>query len=164
MKIGKTLQTVALMAAIGLMLGGAAMATNLPISADIANTCSLGTITALSFTYDPIVTNKTTDAHATGNISLTCTSGDAAATIGLTLGAQPASGQREMVDGSSDTLAYNLYSNPGYSTVWDDSSNKLTAPTGTGAAQDLPVYGSIPAGQNKPAGHYTDTVVIDVTP
>jgi spore coat protein U-like protein len=68
-----------------------------------------------------------------------------------------------MSDGPA-TLAYNLYSDSGYSTAWDDSTNKVTAPTGTGLPQTLTVYGSIPQAQNKPAGSYTDTVTIDVTP
>jgi spore coat protein U-like protein len=69
-----------------------------------------------------------------------------------------------MKDAGTDTLSYNLYSNVGYSTAWDDSSNKVTAPTGTGSPQTLTVYGSIPQAQNKPAGSYTDAVLIDVTP
>ena len=164
MKIGKTLRTVALMAGMGLTLGGVALATDLPVSAEITNTCSIGTVTALAFgAYDPIVANATTDLHGTGSIALTCTLGDAAATVGLTLGGQPVSTQRYMSDGT-DTLAYNLYSNTGYSTAWDDSANKVTAPTGTGLPQTLTVYGSIPHGQNKPAGRYSDAVPIDVTP
>jgi spore coat protein U-like protein len=150
-------------AAMALMLGGAAMATNLPVSADISNTCAIGTVTALSFTYDPVVTNATTESDAQGNIALTCTSGDASIVIGLTLGANAASGQRYMKDTGTDTLSYNLYKDTYDGAAWDDSSNKLDAPTGTGVSQNIPVYGVIPAGQNKPAGHYTDTVTIDLT-
>jgi spore coat protein U-like protein len=150
-------------AAMALMLGGAAMATNLPVSADISNTCAIGTVTALSFTYDPVVTNATTESDAQGNIALTCTSGDASIVIGLTLGANAASGQRYMKDTGTDTLSYNLYKDTYDGAAWDDSSNKLDAPTGTGLSQNIPVYGVIPAGQNKPAGHYTDTVSIDLT-
>lgn len=153
-------------AAMALMLGGAAMAsTSLPVSADITNSCVLGSPTALSFTYDPVVTNASTgaDSHTQGNIVLTCTTGTTTAVIGLTLGNQPQSGQRYLKDSGSDTLSYNLYSDSGYSTAWDDSSNKFDAPTGTGVAQNIPVYGSIPKGQNVPAGHYTDVVTIDLT-
>jgi spore coat protein U-like protein len=114
-------------------------------------------------TDEGTVTNATTDAHAQGNIALTCTSGDSSIVIGLTLGTNAASGQRYMKDSGTDKLSYNLYSDPGYSTAWDDSANKYDAPTGTGVAQNIPVYGSIPAAQNQPAGHYTDTVTIDLT-
>jgi spore coat protein U-like protein len=164
MKIGKWARTVGLAASIALMSSGAAFATSLPISATITNTCSIGTVSGLSFTYDPIVTNASTDAHTTGSIDLTCTTGDAAATVGLTLGGQPVSSQRYMKDSGTDTLAYNLYSDTSYSVAWDDSTNKVTAPTGTGSPQTLTVYGSIPKAQNNPAGSYTDTVTIDVTP
>ena len=164
MRIGKCLQTVALTAGMGLMLGGAAMATNLGVSANISNTCSIGTVTALAFgAYDPIAANAAADLHTQGSIALTCTLGDAAATVGLGLGGQPLSTQRYMSDGT-DTLAYNIYSTADFATVWDDSANKVTAPTGTGLPQTLTVYGSIPQAQNKPAGSYSDAVVIDVTP
>jgi spore coat protein U-like protein len=149
---------------MGLMLGGAAMATNLGVSANISNTCSIGTVTALAFgAYDPIAANAATDLHTQGSIALTCTLGDAAATVGLGLGGQPLSTQRYMSDGTA-TLAYNIYSTADFATVWDDSANKVTAPTGTGLPQTLTVYGSIPQAQNKPAGSYSDAVVIDVTP
>lgn len=165
MKIGKWARTVGVAASMALMMGGAAMATNLPVSASITNTCSIGTVTALAFgAYDPVVENASTDLHGTGSIALTCTTGDAAATVGLSLGGQSTSGQRYMIDGGTDKLSYNLYSDSGYSTAWDDTSNKVTAPTGTGTPQTLTVYGSIPAGQDEPQGNYNDTVAIDVTP
>lgn len=163
MKIKIWVRTIGVAASMALMLGGAAMATTLPVSADISNTCSFGTITALSFTYDPVVANASTDAHAQGNIALTCTSGDSSIVIGLTLGTNAVSGQRYLKDSGTDTLSYNLYSDSGYSTAWDDSANKYDAPAGTGVVQNIPVYGSIPAAQNEPAGHYTDTVTIDLT-
>jgi spore coat protein U-like protein len=163
MRIRNFMRTAGIGASMALMLGGAAIATDLPISATITNTCSIGTVTALSFTYDPVVANATTDAHSTGSIAVTCTTGDSGALVGLGLGGQPTGSQRYMSDGPA-TLAYNLYSDSGYSTAWDDSTNKVTAPTGTGLPQTLTVYGSIPQAQNKPAGSYTDTVTIDVTP
>ena len=35
--------------------------------------------------------------------------------------------------------------------------------TGTGASQDLTVYGTLPGGQNVPVGSYSDTVVATIT-
>ncbi|MDP3837748.1 MAG: spore coat protein U domain-containing protein, partial [Methylococcales bacterium] len=72
--------------------------------------------------------------------------------------------QRLMKNAGTDTLAYSLSSVSSGGTEWGntDSTGKATA-VGTGADTTLTVFGRIPAGQNKPAGSYTDTVVATVT-
>jgi spore coat protein U-like protein len=148
----------------GMLAGMAAAATtsaNLPVSADVSNVCNFGTINTLSFTYDPVVANASTDATSSANFNLTCTTGDSI-TIGLDLGQHNASGQRQMQDSGTDKLSYNLFQNSNHSTAWDDSSNKKSD-TATGSAVAYTVYGVVPHAQNVPAGSYTDTVAINVT-
>jgi spore coat protein U-like protein len=139
---------------------------NLSVTATISNNCSISTAAVAFGAYDPIVTNASTAASATGTINTTCTSGDAT-TITLGQGANAGTGStaaapvRRMANGTN-YLNYSLYTNSGHTTVFDGSTG--VAVTGTGAQVGTSVYGSIPAGQNTlPAGSYSDTVVATVT-
>lgn len=146
-------------------LGGSTTA-NLSVTASVANNCTISTSAVAFGAYDPIVTNATTALTATGSVTITCTTGDSGLSVTLGQGANAAGGStaavplRRMVYSSSNYLSYYLYSNSGYSTVW--GSTGPTIATGNGSAQIYTVYGSIPAGQNVPAGSYTDTVVATV--
>lgn len=146
----------------------AATATsNLSVDATVAANCSI-TTTAVAFgSYDPIVTNKTTDLTANGAVNVTCTSGSAATiTLGQGSNAEATSTAgaplRQMANGTN-RLKYGLYSESTRTTVWGDTAATGLAHTGTGAAVALTVYGKVAAGQNMPAGAYADTVVATVT-
>ena len=165
MTFRKWLRAISVAASAAAVWGGFAFAGTvsgtLPVSASITNNCSFGTISSLSFgAYDPVVANSTADLSSTGTFALTCTSGDAL-TIGLSLGANAVSNQRNMKDSGTDKLAYNLYQDSGHSTAWDETTTESS--TGTGSEITYTVYGVVPHGQNIPAGSYTDSVSIDVT-
>lgn len=143
---------------------------NLTVQATVDANCTIST-TAVDFgSYDPIVTNLTTDleAPAGGKVTLLCTNG-ASATITLGQGANADSGsttanpERRLKHGTADYLSYTLYSDAGLSAEWGDTAPTGVAHTGTGASADFDVYGVIPQGQNKPVGTYTDTVLATVT-
>jgi spore coat protein U-like protein len=167
----KSVLATALVAAVS-TLGGTAEAgtatNNLPISATVAASCVIDASGGVAFgTYDPIVTHQALDLDATGTIDTTCTTGSAA-TITLGQGVTPVGGStaaapvRQMNSGA-DHLLYQLYSDAGHSTVWDDVTG-VSAPTGTGAAEPITVYGRVPQNQSTvPTGSYTDTVVATVT-
>jgi spore coat protein U-like protein len=120
---------------------------NLNVSASIAGNCIVNTGTM-----------------ATGSISVTCTQ-NAPVTIALNTGLNPthASGTTRAMANSTYYLSYELYTSSARTTVWN-TSNTVSA-TGTGSAQTVSVYGTIPAGQGsaQPAGSYTDTVGITLT-
>src|SRR5690242_6479959 len=125
MRIKKWLRALSVTASAAAVWGGFAFAATvsgtLPVSATISNNCSFGTISALSFgAYDPVVANATTDLSSTGTFALTCTNGDAI-TVGLSLGANAVSNQRNMKDSGTDELSYNLYQDSGHSTAWDET-------------------------------------------
>lgn len=167
----KGLLAGAVLAAIATMSGTAVAGTatsNLAVSATVAANCTIDASAGLAFgTYDPIVTNASTALTGSGTISTTCTNG-ASATITLGQGANADTSStdtaplRRMTDGT-DFLSYQLYTDSGDSTVWGNTSATGAAVTGTGAAISTTVYGSVAAGQNVPAGSYTDTVVATVT-
>lgn len=149
-----------------LAVSGAAFAgtatTTVGVSANIANNCTVGNVSAIAFTYDPISGSA---AVATGTIDVTCTSG-APWTLDLNKGQNsgsppPASQNRAMKSGSN-LLGYDIYSDFGHTTVWLTGAGSNVPGTGTGTAQTQTMYGQIPASQNVPAGTYTDTVTATV--
>jgi spore coat protein U-like protein len=165
-----------LVAASVIVLGGlqakpasAGTATaNVSITATIAANCTISTAPVAFGTYDPVVTNLSTALNGTGTITTTCTTG-AAPVITLDQGANPTGGSsptvpaRQMASGS-DRLAYFLYQNVGRTTVWGNTAGTAPASVaGTGAAQNVTVYGAVTGGQNVPTGSYADTVVATVS-
>jgi spore coat protein U-like protein len=145
----------------------AATATaNLPVSVTVANNCTISS-TAVTFpNYDPIVTHATSpDDSNAGAVTVTCTKGTVA-NIGLGLGGNASGTQRRMKDGGSNYISYELYQNTGRTIVWGNAAGSWFTPTPAAAPDKNPrtftVYGRISAGQDVPAGNYTDTVVATV--
>jgi len=114
------------------------------------------------------VANASSPLDGTGTVTVTCTSGDAT-NITLGQGANAANGStdaaplRQMKDSGTDVLSYALYQDSARTTAWGNTSATGVDETGTGAAQNVTVYGAVAAGQNVPAGSYSDTVVATVT-
>jgi spore coat protein U-like protein len=138
---------------------------NLSVSATVSANCTIST-TAVAFgQYDAIVTHASTPLDVSGKVSVTCTSG-APATITLGQGPDPTPGSTDAVPvrrmkAGSNYLSYQLYSEGTHTTVWNNDTG--VANVGTGANQDLDVFGRVAAGQNVPTGSYTDTVVATIT-
>lgn len=164
-----TTRTVSSMfAAIAFFAGSAALAAtstaDMSISASVTNNCSL-TAGSLAFgAYDP---TSATPNDNSGTFSLTCTSG-ASANITLGQGLNPDTGssdaapQRRMKAGSN-YLAYSIYQDSGRATEWGNTAGTGKSNTGDGTAQTMTFYGRMSAGQNVPAGSYSDTVTATVT-
>jgi spore coat protein U-like protein len=143
----------------------AATATaNLSVSATISSNCTITTASVGFPSYDPVVAHATSpDDSTSGSVTITCTKGTIPS-IGLGLGANASGSQMRMSNGSASYLAYALYQDAGRTTVWGDSGSLLFYP-GPATSKDprtYPVYGRIPAGQDLPAGTYTDTVTATV--
>jgi spore coat protein U domain-containing protein, fimbrial subunit CupE1/2/3/6 len=142
--------------------------SNLSVTATVSANCTISTAPVAFGPYDPIVTNATNPLDGTGTVTVTCTNGSAA-TITLGQGTNPASGStdaaplRQMKDAGTDVLAYTLYQDTGRTTVWGNTAGTGVADTGNGTAQAVTVYGAVTAGQNVPAGSYSDTVIATVT-
>ena len=142
--------------------------TSLSVSASVANNCTIST-GALAFGgYDPIVSNLSSPLDGTGTVTIACTKG-ASTTIGLDTGthAGNASGTtRAMSDGAGTPsyLSYEIYQDSSRSTVWSNSGGGLYTPAAapSKAGRSYTVYGRVPAGQDPPAGSFTDTVTATV--
>jgi spore coat protein U-like protein len=158
---------------LALSVSGVAIAAtdteNLTVSATVVETCIINSTTAVAFgNYDPVDTHSgSTLDNSAGNINLTCTD-DSLATITIGQGSNPdgsstdAAPLRQMLNGTFD-LPYQLYLDSVGGTVWGDTTLTGKSYTGVGTAENVTVYGRIAAGQNVPAGSYTDTVLVTVT-
>lgn len=135
------------------------------VTATVVNSCVINSATALAFpNYDVNAVPATTGSST---INVNCTKGDTY-TIALSYGGTGTAANRIMVSGVNN-LNYNLYTDSGYTKVWNNSctvGNNCDGGTGAGPgvgnAQSYTVYGQIPAGQNVPAGSYTDTITLTV--
>jgi spore coat protein U-like protein len=168
----------ALVAGSGSVASAATSTANFQVTATVLSTCLI-TATNLAFgNYDPTLATNTT---AASTLTVVCTKGNATAVVGIGAGLHSVGTQRNMNDGAADPLAYVLYQPPsntpgaacvytGTPTQWGDGTAATAGTTlalGTApsvSARSYNVCGSIAAGQNEPAGAYTDaTVVATVT-
>lgn len=143
----------------------------LNVSATVTAHCTV-TTTDLAFgTYDPLGT--TALQNAAGKITTICTNGSTPI-IALGQGLNPtgastdAAPARQMTDGAATPhmLAYNLYTDSTYGTVWGNTAatgvTQTTASDGT-TAVDTTVYGQIDKGNNVPVGNYSDSVTVTIS-
>lgn len=142
--------------------------SNMAVSATVSANCTI-TAGALAFgAYDPVSANASADLDQTATLTVNCTSGSAA-TITLGQGANAdasstdAAPLRRMKDSATNYLSYSLFSDTGRATVWGNDATTDVAYSGTGADTTVSVYGRVDAGQNVPAGSYSDTVVATIT-
>ena len=155
-------------AAVLLALAGSANAATktdaMQVSATVSKNCVIDAPDLNLGTFD-----GTNNLSAQSTISVRCTSGT---TFGVDLSTGTGSYASRTLTNGSDTLAYNLYTSSGYTTVWGDGTGSTGRGTGTGAgmaagnAQSLIVYGRLLASANTgpaAAGSYTDNITATVT-
>lgn len=159
-----------------LCIGGAQIAAaatttaNFTVNSTVSSSCSAPTTEALSFgTYNPLSGSAAT---ASANITITCTNTTAITSITLNAGSGTGTiNARKMEKGGTDTtktLNYNLYTSSANTTIWGDgtsgnSTNNVSGNAGTGSAQTLVVYGTIPANQTDvEPGSYSDTITVTI--
>jgi spore coat protein U-like protein len=139
---------------------GSVVTDILPVSTMVSANCTLNSASLNFGTYDPIGVNLSASLDALTIFQISCTKG-ANVVITMNNGLHPGNGQstRAMSDGAGDYLAYELYTNAGRSNVWSNT-NPISYVSPSSAVRTQTVYGRIQAGQNKPAGNYTDTVTV----
>ena len=129
---------------------------DLLVEAVVVANCSIST-TGVDFgNYDPIATVAD---DATGTITVACTRGIPSLSLEIDNGV---SGVREMTDGGTEVLPYQLYSDAGRTTVWGtgaagiDPSNVAYGPGAVNpAGKTITVYGRIAVGQDAAVGNYS---------
>jgi spore coat protein U-like protein len=124
--------------------------------------CALGA-TTIPFGSVDLISGST--ATATGTVSINCPGGFGSfpflwlcTSIGV--GVNSVSVNNRTMKSGSNTLAYQLYTDSGFTTIYQYTpSNQYSAPYNntTGGTSNSPVYGKLLAGQTSPPGTYTDT-------
>lgn len=157
-----------------LVAGSATAATTatgtFQVTASVANSCVVTAANNIAFgAYDPASSNNTTALDGAGSVSVRCTRGSNAA-IALNQGLNAATGSlctsplRQMADGGTNRLRYDIYSDSGRASAWGcDATNDVDQSFTSLAPVTFTTYGRIPAGQDVPAGNYADTVTVTVT-
>jgi spore coat protein U-like protein len=141
------------------LLVAAALSLLAPAAARAAS-CSLTMGTSIAFgAYDPLSPVALT---TTGMLQYRCSRGQP---IRITF--SPGSSgdlQARTLRQGPWTLAYNLYADAGFGTIWGDGTGgTAAAPAVTTLSNGLTVayvFGRIPAGQQPPVGPYADTIVV----
>jgi spore coat protein U-like protein len=149
---------------------GAATATaSFPVTASVANLCTVTTTAANFGAYNTI---GAATVNATGTLRITCTSGTAITNVTLGPGANGVTGTygRTLISGANK-IGYDLYvpastaaaAACAYTTKWDTSVGvfvPVVAPSNV--ARLYNVCGRTTQGQNVLTGSYTDTVAVTV--
>jgi spore coat protein U-like protein len=122
--------------------------------------CTLGMASAAFGSYNPL---SATALDTSGSLSFSCNLTAPLPTIALSRGASSTFTPRTMTRAGGGALQYNLYLDPLHLVVWGDGSDLTTSRfIGVGLVGQVTFYGSVPAGQNAPAGSYTDTLVATI--
>jgi spore coat protein U-like protein len=140
------------------------------VTASVANSCVVTAANDIAFgAYDPADTNNTAALDGAGSVTVRCTRGSNA-TIALNQGLNAAGASscttplRQMSDGGTSRLRYDLYSDSGRTVAWGcTGTNDVDQAFTSLAPVTFDTFGRIPAGQDVPAGSYADTVTVTVT-
>jgi len=140
--------------------------TSFAVTATVVNSCVVNSASAMAFGNYDVNLGAVTSTSA---ININCTKSDTY-TIALNYGANGGSAANRIMANGTNLLDYNLFVDSGYANVWNSTCGSgMNCDGGTGAgpgvgnAQSYTVYGKIPAGQNVPAGSYSDTITVTVT-
>ena len=126
--------------------------------------CTIGTVVPVAFgTYNVFAA---TALAVNGSIAVSC-GGSGSGSVTLDKGQNSSSFVSRAMKrtGGATLLTYNLYTDAATTIVWGDGTGGSTTQTLSGnnnLSVTLTVFGKMGAGQDVPAGSYTDTVVITV--
>jgi spore coat protein U-like protein len=117
-----------------------------------ANPLNYGTVTSI------------TGSLASTNLSANC-SLNAPYAIALDGGSisNDVNARRMRLGAGPNTIDYQLYRDSARLLIWGNTTGLTLAGTGSGSAQSIPVYGSVPAQGIKPTGVYNDTITVTIT-
>lgn len=123
--------------------------------------CSLRSTSMAFGTYDVLVA---TPLDTTGSIVYRCGPLDFLIRITLDRGGAPSFATRRMLNGS-EQLSYNLYLNAARTIIWGNGSDGTQSyfilnPQPNNQDITIPIYGRIPARQDRRVGAYTNTIIV----
>jgi len=123
--------------------------------------CSLSSTSMVFGTYDVLIA---TPLDTAGSIVYRCTQRDHNILITLDRGGAASFATRRMVKGS-EQLLYNLYLDAARTVIWGDGTGGTQAfiignPQGNNQDLSVPIFGRIPARQDRGIGTYSDTIIL----
>ena len=138
----------------------------LTVNATIVSACVVSA-TTLNFGSSIDPTSAVVPLDATSTMTVLCTA-TTPYTIALNAGANAGGASNfsaRAIKNGTRTLAYQLYSDLGHTTVWGDgtATSSTTAGTGLGTNQSLTIYGRLPSLSGSAPGLYTDTVTVTIS-
>lgn len=114
--------------------------------------------------YNVISENEISARNSTGSFDAKCTK-STSSEIGMGSGLYAGNASattRAMSDGMGNYLSYEIYTDAGGVSVWSESNTVSFTDVGD-SYTTMPVYASIPPGQDVAAGEYSDTVVMTIS-
>ncbi|WP_413776898.1 spore coat protein U domain-containing protein [Mesorhizobium sp. AR07] len=104
------------------------------------------------------------NVDATGTVSITCTPGNAY-TVALSNGLTGTGPTGRLMTLGGESVTYGLYKDTNRTQPWGDPSTpgSTVSGTGSGAAQNVTVYGRVPPQTTPSPGVYSDTIIVTVT-
>ena len=160
-KILRTLLAASAVALLAASSSASAQATaSFQVSANVLKACTI-TATPIAFgNYEPIGANDVNPLDQTGTVTIRCTRGTAWS-VDLDAGQNASGGRRMQSSVPGNFLGYELYSDNGFSVVWDAAA-PVTGTALNRAPVPLTVYGRIPGGQDATPEVYTDSVIATI--
>ncbi len=135
----------------------ASTTATLGVSAIVTDACIVTAPTALVF-GNPSASAAVNESIA-GNIVILCTAPKTGVTVTFGAGNNAASGQRQMTDGGTGLLPYNVFSDSGHSSAVAVGGTFYSGNIPAASPVQRTVYGQIPAGSYT-AGAYLDTIIV----
>ncbi len=145
------------------------LALPLPASAMCVQCSCTVSATGVNFgRYNPLAGSNLDD---TGTVHISCGAGVGmvAYSIQLNRGIYSAGFSPRQMGSGSSRLNYNLYTDPGHTTIWGDGSSATgfisdsLSVLRAGSSRDYIVYGRMPARQTSTAvGSYSDTITFTI--
>uniref|UniRef100_UPI0015D11B97 Csu type fimbrial protein n=1 Tax=Acinetobacter sp. YH16031 TaxID=2601180 RepID=UPI0015D11B97 len=128
---------------------------NFEVKLTINESCEFNSATDIDFGS----LDRSTDVNRTqtGKLTATCTIGTPYKVV--------LDSERQMKHKSDSTsvVAYDLFQDTGAQKIWGKTVDQALEQTGTGKAQELPVYAKLKGNTNVKAGVYTDVVTAKIT-
>ncbi len=121
--------------------------------------CNVNSIPIQFGSYDVFSASVTT---STGSITVSCTPDGTPYTIAIQRGFGTIAQRKMRLSGGIAQLNYNIYTDPTYTTIWGDGTGTSAMISGQTNAT-VTAYGEVTAGQDVPAGSYSDTLTILVS-
>lgn len=152
-----------------LLMGVSTCALMLPLSAHALLASCTASLIGAGIAFGSYASPGSANSDGTGTVRITCNGIGLFVSYTVTLGSGSGSYANRTLKSGANFLNYNMYIDATRLQVWGNGSAGTQTVSnsyliGFGPmTNNYTVYGRIPGGQKKPAGTYTDSVIVTVT-